>query len=658
VIEILGLNEGKEFEAALHLRKKILAPWPDLSQSETDHVKIFVGLKLYGYRIEDIDLVVLGSFGTARPFDVEYSFHPRDGDAFVPLHASVKNFALVIETKSHDASGVKFEDKLAAVRYRRGDIFVWEPVTEKNRQQMFEFKRYLADRGVEKLYVQDLIFFSGLKERDLPKRPHNCFGVDASFERILNILGQVSGPRRSGRNASVVFGTEDVFNAVLSPDFPLLQKLKPTPIDRRKMDRIVKDALPDSWLDDLGRKQVAIRGRGGVGKTVILLQMAYRAFDTQQMRSLVLTYNKALVADMRRTMALLGVPRNVENGGICIETVHAFIGQLMHELGIIQNYDGFLEAYEDRKELLLTYIRGQAVAKSDLEDLARRNPDDFLWDLVFVDEGQDWPRNEIEILRSFYGPERIVVTDGVDQFVRSSVADWSIGLARSQFKPRRLNRCLRMKANLTLFVTDFAELLGLADWDMEPNPDANGGRVVVIEGDMARRVDIYDELQAEAAKLGNYPVDLLACVPPTFVVHEGSEVSSLPGQAIVSNGGKVWDASALDVREHFPTDREALRIVQYDSCRGLEGWTVINYGLDEFWEYKRRQWVSSPSEPGGLFGTQEQLAEVFASRWVMIPLTRAIDTLVINVSGSSSRVKQALHDLHGRRSDFVEWVEL
>ncbi len=58
--------------------------------------------------------------------------------------------------------------------------------TEKIRQQMFEFKSYLAERGAKRVYLQNLIFFSGLRETDLPKRPHNCIGVDASFERLLN----------------------------------------------------------------------------------------------------------------------------------------------------------------------------------------------------------------------------------------------------------------------------------------------------------------------------------------------------------------------------------------------------------------------------------------------------------------------------------------
>jgi AAA domain len=570
MIEILGVKEGKEFEAAAHLRNQIMAVWPEIAQSTDDHVKIFVGLKLYGYRIEDIDLVVIGHFERARPFDVEFKFHPRDGDPFIPRHAAVKSFILVIEAKSHDATGVRFNDKIASVRYGHGSRTVWEPVTEKNRHQMFEFKRYLADRGVDRVYIQDLIFFSGLRENDLPKRPHNCFGVDASFERILNILGQISAPQHQQRDVLISFGSDEAFETILSSSFPLLQSLAPTPLDRRRMDRIVKAALPETWLDDLGRKQIVIRGRGGVGKTVILLQMAYRAFDREHLRSLVLTYNKALVADMRRTMALLGVPRSVEKGGICIDTVHAFIGRLMHGLGIIQNYDSFLEVYEERKEQLLDYIRAKAVSQADIDDLVSQNPAEFLWDIVFVDEGQDWPANEIEILRSIYNPERIAVADGIDQFVRTSVADWSLGISRDQLRPRRLKRCLRMKANLALFVADYASALGFLDWDLEPNPDANGGRVLVIEGDLARQTEIYKQVCTDAAKLGNYPVDLLACVPPSLVLHENHETSSLPGRTLTASGLKVWDASSIDVREHFPTDRDALRIVQYDSCRGLE----------------------------------------------------------------------------------------
>lgn len=632
----------------------MLAVWPDLSQHPDDHVKIFVGLKLYGHPIEDIDLFVVGQFSEPREFDIEFKFYPREGEPFVPRRASVRNFALVIEAKSHDATGVKFDDKVASVKYPRG----WECVTEKARQQVFELKKYLARNGVPKIYLQDLIFFSGLRESDLPKRPHNCFAIDASFERILNILGQVSSPSNNNRRVTLGFGSEDVFDSIISPETALLQTMEPTPLDRRRMDRIVKAALPEAWLDDLTNRQIVVRGRGGVGKTVILLQMAYRAYDSNRMRSLLLTYNKALVADMRRTMALLGVPHQIEKGGIRIETVHAFVGRLMLELGIIENYDGFLERYEEHKETLLEYIRSGALSGDDLESVFQDHADDFAWDTIFVDEGQDWPSNEIDVLRAVYQPERIVVADGVDQYVRASVADWSSGLVREKLRSRRLRRCLRMKANLAHFVADYADALGLQNWDLEPNPDANGGRVIIVEGDMATQTALLNQVFGEAAELGNYPVDLLACVPPSLVIRDGEDAYSVPGRTIRQNGGAVWDASSSDVREIYPTERDALRIVQYDSCRGLEGWTVINYAFDDFYEYKFDQWLASPPDLGGLFESKEELAAAFATQWMMIPLTRAMDTLVINVSQRSSVVKDALRSVHKRRSDFVEWVTL
>lgn len=654
MIEILGANEGPEYEAAIHLRKQILAVWPDLSQHPSDHIKIFVSLKLYGQKCEDIDLFVVGHFADSREFDVELKFHPRNDEPLIARRAYVRNIALAIEVKSHDASGVKFDDKVASVKYPRG----WECATEKTFKQVFELKTYLARSGLPNPYVQDLIFFTGLREADLPIRPHNCFGIDASFERVLNILGQISQPHANDRFVTISFGSDTNFQAILSPDASVLKTLEPTGLDRKKMDRIVKSALPESWLDDLSKRQVIIRGRGGVGKTVILLQMAYRAFDSSGLRSLVLTYNKALVADMRRTMALLGVPRHLAKGGIGIETVHSFVGRLMRELGIIGHEVDFLENYEQHKEALRDYLRSGAVSAEDIGTVIGNNADEFAWDVIFVDEGQDWPTNEIQILRAIYRPEKIVVADGVDQYVRDSVADWDAGLSRDLLRPRRLRRCLRMKANLATFVADCAKLLELENWDLEPNPDANGGRVIIVEGDMSRRTDIYEKIKAEADDLGNYPVDLLACVPPSLVVQDEDETYSVPGREIQRQGSLVWDASSTDVREHYPTDRDALRIVQYDSCRGLEGWTVINFAFDDFYDYKFEQWLSSPQDLGGLFETKEELAKAFAAKWLMIPMTRAMDTLVINVSERCSDLKNILLKVSEARSDFVTWQKV
>ena len=41
MIELVGVGEGQEYEAALHLRKQILAVWPDLSQHTDDLSRTF-----------------------------------------------------------------------------------------------------------------------------------------------------------------------------------------------------------------------------------------------------------------------------------------------------------------------------------------------------------------------------------------------------------------------------------------------------------------------------------------------------------------------------------------------------------------------------------------------------------------------------------------
>lgn len=658
MIEITGVAEGDEYAAAKRLERRIIDLWPDLARSRTDTVRIFVGLKMHGQKLEDLDLVVVGSFELARDFDPEWKFYAREGEAFTPKAARVRNFALVIEVKSHDATGVRFENTAAFVRYVRNGVESWECVTEKNRTQMFEFKKWLDRFGLDHVHVQNLVLFTGLKERDLPKRPHVCIASDTSFERLLNVLGQVAGPREPDRRVTLSYGSEDAFARLLAEHSPLFATLEPTPLDRRRMDLIAKSALPDAWLEDLGERQVLLKGRGGVGKTVILLQMAYRAFDQSSQRSLVLTFNKALVADMRRTMSLLGVPRSVEAGGVAIETVHGFIGRLMLKLGVIDGYDGFLEDYDAHKETLLDYLQSGTVTSDDLSAMMRADATEFDWDLVFVDEGQDWPRDEIAILNAVYGPRRIVVSDGVDQYVRDSVADWTSDLAKGESRTRRLKKCLRMKANVASFVGDVAMRLGLEDWDLEPNADAGGGRVIIYDGNLAAQPERLAALVEEARKLGNFPVDMLACVPPSAIAKGTHGPGSAPADAYAGIGGKVWDGTSRDVREAYPTDREELRFVQYDSCRGLEGWSVVNYDLDQLWNYKMQQWEAEVHDHDPLIETREEAAARHAARWVMIPLTRAIDTLVISLGAATGPLRSVLRRVADRHPDFVDWIEL
>ncbi|MEN1478110.1 hypothetical protein AAIH16_31325, partial [Pseudomonas aeruginosa] len=110
-------------------------------------------------------------------------------------------------------------------------------------------------------------------------------------------------------------------------------------------------------------------------------------------------------------------------------------------------------------------------------------------------------------------------------------------------------------------------------------------------------------------------------------------------------------------RDEYPTSLEQFRIVQYESCRGLEGWVVVNFALDEFFSYKQENAKVSEEERGDIFYDEAEAALEYARKWVMIPLTRAIDTLVIHVSDPGSYIGRIAIDLHRKYPDSIDYYE-
>src|SRR5690606_32501955 len=121
-------------------------------------------------------------------------------------------------------------------------------------------------------------------------------------------------------------------------------------------------------------------------------------------------------------------------------------------------------------------------------------------------------------------------------------------------------------------------------------------------------------------KAGNMPVDLLHCVPPSSIADDGNgHRHSLLAKAFAGQSWESWDAVDEKVCRSFPRSANSMRIVQYESCRGLEGWTTVLEGLDEFWEMKHGQ-AFGKADPASIdAGTT---ATAVAWRWTMIPLTR------------------------------------
>ncbi|NCC62141.1 MAG: hypothetical protein EOM12_14640 [Verrucomicrobiae bacterium] len=420
------------------------------------------------------------------------------------------------------------------------------------------------------------------------------------------------------------------------------------------MDLIANAAIQPAWLENLGKEQVVFEGRGGTGKTMILLGLAWKLQNEQAARVLVLTYNNALVSDLRRLLALMGRVDDWGRPMIEVHTIYSILSRFFSAVGLIQQDDSdYYNNYEKYKKEALDFYKQNALTQDDYNEAIEASPSFLSWDYVFIDEGQDWPQDEKELLHTIYSPSRFVVADGCDQLVRrDEKCDWS---ATVNCKTTRigLSKGLRMKSNLARFANSLAQSLALDSWSIENNPDSVGGRTVIVEGNPESLSGELKKLVSEAKRSGNAAIDLLTCVPPQLVIS---------GHALVADwyaewGYSVWDGTSETTRRTLPKSVEDMRIVQYDSCRGLEGWSVINFDIDRLYDYKL-SWWEKPSDGYPSYADEDALAKRYAARWLMIPTTRAIDTLVLHIRSRSSYIGGKLWSLYNAYGDIIEWIKV
>ena len=152
---------------------------------------------------------------------------------------------------------------------------------------------------------------------------------------------------------------------------------------------------------------------------------------------------------------------------------------------------------------------------------------------------------------------------------------------------------------------------------------------------------LHRRIFATAEDKDNKPVDMLFCVPPSWVTKDKKgHRQSIVAQKYSKWGKEVWDAVNPELRDEYPTSFEQFRIVQYESCRGLEGWVVVCFALDEFFDFKRTNADISGNARAEIFFEEEAAKLEYAKRWLMIPLTRAIDTLIIHIERPDSYIGQ------------------
>lgn len=647
MIRVYGSGDSQERKAALRLAQKIRDAWPQIERSEKDEIHLVPQAKCLGQTIEDVDILLLARFDDR---DLTLPAPSPDGQANTSVRMRVYSLCVAIEEKSHAASGVRFEGNKVSVRYNNK----WSDASEQNAGQARSVKQYLRRCGIQVGWVSHLLLMSGISSDQAPDGFHNIVFSDTDWPTVLRLAAEQYEPVQSkAGNWYIDCARPESLEDLLRSVDVFTKPARPTRLDRSRMERITATVLKDQdYGNQFGQQLLVFRGRGGTGKTVRLLGIAHQLHREQAARVLILTWNKALVADIKRLLWLIGIGDDLSRRSVGILTVQSFMYRLLNALHIIDaDTDDFLRGYDGYIGEAAQCVA--AITQADREELFQQGRTAFTWDYIFIDEGQDWPMAERDILFSVYGPNNVVVADGMDQLVRQGEpCDWVRPVASSARQIVHLRKSLRLKRNICAFALRLMDELGYAEWDIEPQDEMTGGTVLVVEGKYSR--SCHTMLMDRNREDNNEPIDTLFCVSPDMVREGGRERYSTLATRLSDWGYQCWDGVSGDVRSEYPTEVEQIRIVQYESCRGLESWLVVAFWIDRFFSRKYQEGLNLDL-PRDLFTSPEELAKRYACQWLTIPLTRAIDTLVLHVDDEQSEFKSALRRVAEELPDVVEW---
>jgi hypothetical protein len=517
MIEVIGEAGNAEHDTALAIKDALMRLWPgiDMTPASEDYVKIASRVKVSGQRVSDIDVVVVALIKSRRYVVPRANAKDADGASIVGAKVRVRSFIIAVEVKEHSGPNVVVEAGGVRVRYSDG----WKSATEQNEAQRYSLVNYLRDATRTNPWVHRCVVLLGLTE--LPRHrgvPQPSAGaVPALFDgsAFLVAAASVNGIKKFGQEHSISSGDDATMERILEDGFfkPLIASV----LDRKRMDRIAaRPAEAKQLASLLGKQRIHLRGNGGTGKTILLLQSAYDAFVDRNVRSLVLTYNTALAADIQRTLALMGIPSDGDSGGITIRTVMSFMYSWLNRLGLADEQLSY-DDYEAKCTEALRYIDEGAIGDAEIASIKASSPSELGFDAILVDEAQDWPQPEADLLARLHGGNTISLADGISQLVRGRPTNWkSPAQANTTIESRILRDGLRMKTNLCHFANAFAEEAGF-QWHVTPNKMAPGGRIIISHQPYADDASLQAEILAGALEARNMPIDLLHCVPPSGV---------------------------------------------------------------------------------------------------------------------------------------------
>lgn len=650
-VSVFGAEkESDEYNAAVKLRNIIQSTTPESAMGE---IVLFASATLYGQAVKDVDLMMLGSI---QNYSLNSEFTDKDGN-HIQDRVFVQSFCTVIEVKRHDISGIVLNGTDFYVKYG-ADLHC---VTQQSNKQKISAMNFFISALSFSPFITNVIWFTQATPSEINllltnngrRLPSNALGSDFEFKDLLHLLILQKPPFKT--RAGYVFDSN--YESCGVNDFQKALQLfseskeQMGELTRKRIEMISNKAFQDRSLIDSQGKVSIYRGRAGTGKTVGLIQTAISLVDEKSARVLMLTYNKALVSDIRRLFALAELPDMFEENCVAVNTMQSYFYRLANRILCEGKMSGdkFLSHYDKVLEELNSFLSDPESVCLVKEEILE---DSYLdWDYLLIDEAQDWNEAERDVVLKLFDKGNIIVADGGNQFVRrGKVCDWTVIHERNNIK---LKYCLRQKENIISFLNLLTKTMGVTTGKILGTDKMPGGKVRIISSD--RLFETHNEEMKRLKEKENIAYDMLYLVPHSLVRKDGMDSCFAKKTEFEKNGVFLWDGTNSNNRESYSVRNDEVRVLQYDSARGLEGWTIVCMDFDEFIKEKDSEYVEGEID-SLLLESPEEHKKKYIYNWVMIPLTRAIDTLVITLSDCESEIGRTLKSIADENPDFITWM--
>ncbi|WP_417888114.1 AAA family ATPase [Zunongwangia sp.] len=718
-IKIKGNSNTNEFEDALALKEIFESEFRN--NSINGEILIISNATLFGQEVKDVDLIAIGSFENYRidirskakvsiPDGLRETRELEKEDYNLKTFKSgrkfwrktlkqemrsiyVNDFCFVFETKRHRAEDIQLNGLNLLVRYNSK----LSDVTTQSENQKYSLANYFEDRINFSPYICNFIWLRNLRWNSLKNLigenskiydKHNYLPDNFSVKFLFQLASIQSIPYNPFYKDSGLLKNSAGFSSLnynqsydlneIATIFDLFKRIKngSGELTRTKIEKITSQILNDQqYVKAIGEKLIIISGRAGTGKTIKLLRIACDLAIQHSARSLILTFNHALVSDIKRSLALAEIPDGVDNQTVNISTLHKFFYEILigFELGecVRESKNGkkyipdFIDNYTNHLNTLNEYLDLQLIGDKEIAELMSTRHEQVGWDYLLIDEAQDWGELEKEIIFRIFGREKVIIADGVDQLIRSqNKCNWIRGLKLDvDFKKTHEKKGLRQKVNLVSFVNKFAEKLNI-NWKLEAKKELTGGKIIISTNGYS---PILHKREFElCTKNGNSAYEMMFLVPPSLVErvwktdefgNQKQDKSFSKIEEYKANNIHFWDGTSTDLRTEYVVDLNEHRLLQYESCRGLEGWTTVNLDFDKFIDYKKETFKEEKDNYELALESFDEKRRKFVYLWALIPLTRAIDTLIITLSNPDNEVSKILYEVYKENPDFIEWIE-